>query len=77
MEYADSFQRSGSGVPGEKLLNLLLEHGYTLTILHRAKQPELVIGTKSEIVEAVDGALQRHISDDRGTHLDLYLEIAG
>ena len=77
IEYADSFQRSGSGVPGEKLLNLLLEHGYTLTILHRAKQPELVIGTKSEIVEAVDGALQRHISDDRGTHLDLYLEIAG
>lgn len=74
LEYSDAFQRSGSGVPGAKLLELLLDLDYAPTILHRTRSPEAVLGDKASRLAAVDGAWAKCV-DEGGTHLDLYWQI--
>jgi FkbM family methyltransferase len=72
LEYSDAFQRSGSGVPGARLLELLVDLGYAPTVLHRDRAPERIEGTnKKSVVAALDNAWEQSVSGG-GTHVDLY-----
>ena len=75
LEYSDLFQRTGSGVPGTFKLSKLIAFGYSFDILHRARPPEEVAGSTSEVIERIEKALADHVQSDGGSHLDLYLEL--
>jgi hypothetical protein len=71
LEYADSFQRSGSGVPGARLLELMVDLSFQPTILHRNKPPERIEGDKNNVVTTLDKAWESVVNNG-GTHVDLY-----
>ena len=71
LEYSDAFQRSGSGVPGAKLLELLFDLQYRPTILHRNHQPEEINEKKAATLTSVDAAWAECV-DNGGTHLDIF-----
>jgi FkbM family methyltransferase len=73
MEYCPALLLKGSGVPGPKLLDLMLSLGYRPTILHRNRTPEGLEGTREQIITRIETALQHHVQEG-GTHLDLYWE---
>jgi FkbM family methyltransferase len=73
LEYSDAFQRSGSGVPGACLLELLVDLEYTPTVLHRDRPPEGIKGDKNSIVVALNNTWEQCVSQG-GTHVDLYWE---
>jgi FkbM family methyltransferase len=73
LEYSDAFQRSGSGVPGAQLLELLIDLEYAPTILHRKQTPQTIEGNKKSVVVALNDAWERSVSEG-GTHVDLYWE---
>jgi FkbM family methyltransferase len=74
MEYSPRFQALGSGVEGGRLLELLLDLGYAIEILHRDR-PRQTVSSASivDVISEVDGAWRRHFEEDGGSHLDLCL----
>ncbi len=74
IEYSPDFQRISSGVAGADLLNLYLELGYQIEILHRGRPRELLAkGASGDLIQQVDAVWREHVETDGGTHLDLCL----
>jgi FkbM family methyltransferase len=71
LEYSDAFQRSGSGVPGSQLLELLVDLNYAPTILHRDLPPQPIGGKKDATVSTLNSAWEQSIREG-GTHIDLF-----
>jgi FkbM family methyltransferase len=71
LEYSDIFQRSGSGVPGDDLLRLVLRFGYKPTVLHRSSAPQSVTGSESDMITSIN-KIWKTVVEAGGTHLDLY-----
>jgi FkbM family methyltransferase len=76
IEYSPNFQQYSSGVDGGELLKIFLELDYSIEILHRQSERELVTeATANDIITRVDRVWHDHVAHERGTHLDLRLFI--
>jgi FkbM family methyltransferase len=74
LEYSPQFQRDRSGADGRDLLNLFLDLGYRVEILHRKRPRETVPTADREgVLTHIDRTWRDHCEQDHGTHLDLCL----
>jgi FkbM family methyltransferase len=76
LEYSPQFQRDRSGADGRDLLNLFLDLGYGVEILHRKRPRETAPTADREgAIAHIDRTWTDHCEQDHGTHLDLCLRV--
>lgn len=76
LEYSPQFQRDRSEADGRDLLNLFLDLGYGVEIIHRTRPREIAPTADREgAITYIDATWRAHCEQEHGTHLDLCLRV--